>query len=252
MVFEYTEYSQEDEESRGVATSIDLCDNCCNPKDDSAMHPPSKWMWKSFWTAWMASNRITLEQTLCSRLARMGMAQTSASVQLLSQRPASPTRQHDAIHTRHPVDFTTPAPKRFQQTIPHDLQTTHCPSLTILPRTTATIADPIPGPTGPYLFYGSLRDPCMLVEILGLETEPELRPAYMEGFRSKLWGQDPPALVVDEVPGSRVEGAVYEVRTVNDAEKLAAYETRKYTTVSYDIGFLNGWEPARQVGSVFV
>lgn len=108
-----------------------------------------------------------------------------------------------------------------------------------------------PTPTGPYFFYGSLLDPSMLGEILGLQTEPELRPAYIEGFRCRMWGQYP-ALVVDEMPGGRVEGAVYEVWSVGDAEKLAAYETGNYTTVSCEIGFLDGREPARLMGSVFV
>lgn len=111
--------------------------------------------------------------------------------------------------------------------------------------------DKAPAPTGPYFFYGSLLDPGMLVEILSLETEPELRPAYIEGFRCKLWGQYP-ALVVDEMPGSRVEGAVYEVRSGGDAEKLAAYETGNYATVSCDIVFQDGREPGRQNGSAFV
>lgn len=54
------------------------------------------------------------------------------------------------------------------------------------------------------------------------------------------------------MPGGRVEGAVYEVWSVGDAEKLAAYETGNYTTVSCEIGFLDGREPARLMGSVFV
>lgn len=91
----------------------------------------------------------------------------------------------------------------------------------------------------------------MLTEILDLETEPDLRPAYIEGFQCKLWGQYP-ALVVDETSRSRVEGAVYEVRSVGDAEKLAAYETGNYTTVSCEIGYLDGREPGRVMGTVFV
>jgi len=89
----------------------------------------------------------------------------------------------------------------------------------------------------------------MLVEILGLETEPELRPAYLEGFACKLWGQYP-ALV--EVPGSVVEGAVYNVQTVADAQKLADYETRNYTLVARDIRYSDGKSPAQQTGHVFL
>lgn len=91
----------------------------------------------------------------------------------------------------------------------------------------------------------------MLVEILGLETEPELRPAYIEGFASKLWGQYP-ALMMDGAAVHRVEGAVYDVRSVEDAEKLAVYETSNHTTVSCDIRYLDGKDPGKQVGHVFV
>ena len=41
-------------------------------------------------------------------------------------------------------------------------------------------------PTGPYFFYGTLTDPSMVREILGLETEPELRPARLSGYKCKL------------------------------------------------------------------
>lgn len=67
---------------------------------------------------------------------------------------------------------------------------------------------------GPTSIDGSLLDPCMLVESLGLDTEPELRPAHLEGFVCKLWGQYP-ALV--ESPDGVMEGAVYNVQTVGDA-----------------------------------
>lgn len=89
----------------------------------------------------------------------------------------------------------------------------------------------------------------MLVEILGLDTEPELRPAYLEGFTCKLWGQYP-ALV--ESPDSVVEGAVYNVQTVVDAQKLADYETRNYTPVARDIRYSDGSFPTQRAGHVFV
>lgn len=57
----------------------------------------------------------------------------------------------------------------------------------------------------------------MLVRILGLDTEPELRPAYLGGgVVCKLWGQYP-ALV--EEPDSGVEGAVDNVQAVADAHR---------------------------------
>lgn len=89
----------------------------------------------------------------------------------------------------------------------------------------------------------------MLVDILGMDMEPELRPACLEGFACKLWGQYP-ALV--EEPDSVVEGAVYIVQTVADAQKLADYETRNYTPVVRDIRYSDGRSPAQQAGYVFL
>ncbi|KAJ5930266.1 hypothetical protein N7466_005759 [Penicillium verhagenii] len=80
-------------------------------------------------------------------------------------------------------------------------------------------------PTGPYFFYGTLADPSMLREILGLETEPELRPAQLSGYECKLWGQYPALL---DCPDTVVDGAVYDVKTVEHGKKLAAYETQNY------------------------
>lgn len=94
----------------------------------------------------------------------------------------------------------------------------------------------VPAPTGRYFFYGTLSDPALLAEILGLDEEPILRPAYVEGFECKLWGQYP-ALVSSgsgsgsaldsssgsgSNPGSVVEGAAYHVQSVKHAERLAS------------------------------
>ena len=49
-------------------------------------------------------------------------------------------------------------------------------------------------PTGPYFFYGTLTDPSMIRDILELETEPELRPARIVGYKCDLWGQYPALL----------------------------------------------------------
>lgn len=87
----------------------------------------------------------------------------------------------------------------------------------------------------------------MLVEILGLDTEPDLRPVYLEGFRCNLWGQYPDLL--GGVSGGVVEGAVYEERSVEDAEILAEYETRNCSTVSCS---RVGKVPAQQAGHIFL
>lgn len=103
-------------------------------------------------------------------------------------------------------------------------------------------------PTGPYFFYGTLTDPSMIREILGLETEPELRPARLSGYKCKLWGQYPALL---DAPDSVVEGAVYHVQTVEHGERLAAYETKNYKVGPCRIRYTDGKEPADNVGYTF-
>lgn len=83
-------------------------------------------------------------------------------------------------------------------------------------------------PTGPYFLYGTLQDPRMLVEILDLPNEPALRPAKVVGYEKKLWGQYP-ALVPKQ--DGVVHGMVFDVSTVEQGAKLAAYETHNYNAV---------------------
>lgn len=117
-----------------------------------------------------------------------------------------------------------------------------------------------PAPEGIYFFYGSLLDPEMLVEILGLDKSPELRPAYIEGFDSKLWGQYPALIPCsDASPKSDrriIEGAAYRVRSSEDAEKLAKYESRYYMPSPCEIKYVDHDKktrgPIAEKGFVFV
>ncbi|KAJ5664062.1 hypothetical protein N7507_004793 [Penicillium longicatenatum] len=108
--------------------------------------------------------------------------------------------------------------------------------------------DMFDAPTGPYFFYGTLTDPSMVREILGLEFEPELRSARLSGYECKLWGQYPALL---DAPGSVVEGAVYHVETVEHGERLAAYETNNYHADPCRIRYTDGKEPADDIGYTF-
>lgn len=88
----------------------------------------------------------------------------------------------------------------------------------------------------------------MVSEILGLKEEPQLRPAYLLGYKCKLWGQYPALL---DAPGSIVEGAVYHVQTEEDGEKLAAYETNNYHPESCLIRYTDEKEPSEDLGYTF-
>jgi gamma-glutamylcyclotransferase (GGCT)/AIG2-like uncharacterized protein YtfP len=103
---------------------------------------------------------------------------------------------------------------------------------------------------GPYFFYGTLMAPSILAEILGLESSPSLRPAYIMGYERKLWGQYPALL--DGAQGSVVHGAVCHVPAVDDAVKLAKYETRNYQPESCMIHYTDGIEPSTELGYVFL
>ncbi|KAB8235576.1 gamma-glutamylcyclotransferase family protein [Aspergillus alliaceus] len=119
------------------------------------------------------------------------------------------------------------------------------PSQFFQPSTLTPITD---SPTGPYFLYGTLADPFLLSEILGLANEPEYRPAFVKGYKCKLWGQYPALL---EEPESVVEGIVYHVLTKEHGNELAAYETGNYRAEPCRIVYTDGYEPAQDSGYTF-
>ncbi|KAL4912111.1 hypothetical protein BDW62DRAFT_195400 [Aspergillus aurantiobrunneus] len=107
---------------------------------------------------------------------------------------------------------------------------------------------PSTAPTGPYFFYGTLSDPALLRDVLGLESEPQLRPASVMGYKCKLWGQYPALL---DAPGLVVHGAVYHVQTKKHAERLAGYETSNYRADPCRINYTDSNEPREEFGHTF-
>ncbi|KAE8154967.1 hypothetical protein BDV25DRAFT_135306 [Aspergillus avenaceus] len=104
-------------------------------------------------------------------------------------------------------------------------------------------------PAEPYFLYDTLTDPTVLRELLVLKEEPQLRPAYILGYEIKLWGQCPALL---DKRGSIVKGFVYDVRTEEDAAKLAAYETKSYREVPCWIRYMDGEKPVEDLGRTFL
>lgn len=80
----------------------------------------------------------------------------------------------------------------------------------------------------------------MLRDVIGLETEPQLRPATITGYECKLWGQYPALL---DATGNAVHWAVYRVETVKHGERLASYETDDYRADSCRINYTDGKSP---------
>ncbi|CRG82977.1 hypothetical protein PISL3812_00325 [Talaromyces islandicus] len=111
------------------------------------------------------------------------------------------------------------------------------------------ITDLFAAPTGPYFFYGTLSDPSMLRDVLGLQSGPKFRPASILVYECKLWGPYP-ALI--DAPGLSAEGAVYHVQTVEHGERLAAYETDNYQARPCRIHYLDKEEPSQDLGYTFM
>ncbi|KAK2766973.1 hypothetical protein FQN54_006290 [Arachnomyces sp. PD_36] len=108
-----------------------------------------------------------------------------------------------------------------------------------------------PFPTGLYFFYGTLMAPEMLRDILSLKERPVLRPASIAGYECKLWGQYP-ALTEGKPLDKSVAGAVLNVKTEEDAQKLARYETSNYRPQPCSISYTDGKEPATDEGHAFI
>jgi gamma-glutamylcyclotransferase (GGCT)/AIG2-like uncharacterized protein YtfP len=98
-----------------------------------------------------------------------------------------------------------------------------------------------------YFFYGSLMDSQMLEKVLQLGSRPELWPAKIIGYKCMLWGQYPALL--DGDPGEAVYGMAYEVQSLEEKQRLEAYETDHYKNVACLIKLQNRSEV---IGRTFV
>jgi len=89
-----------------------------------------------------------------------------------------------------------------------------------------------------YFFYGTLTNPDILQGVLGLNTEPSLRTARIHGYEIAEWGQY--KALIGSKPGTVVTGHAYLVRSVEEAYKLAYYETNAYALEPCNIHFTDG------------
>jgi hypothetical protein len=102
---------------------------------------------------------------------------------------------------------------------------------------------------GSHFCYGSLTDPALLSETLGLAEMRTLRPAKLVSYSLKLWGQYP--ALVDVAPRAVVEGMVYDVEHEKHAERLAEYETQAYWPTLCLIHVTDSEEPKEVTGMTF-
>ncbi|KAI9373632.1 hypothetical protein BJX61DRAFT_541589 [Aspergillus egyptiacus] len=160
-------------------------------------------------------------------------------------------------HTATSAPPPPPPPPPSSKISPYVLKIKSTPPEAFFPSKKPRPATDLPAPTGPYFFYGTLSDPDMLRDVLSLGSgeTPQLRPARIEGYKVKLWGQYPAILDSGadsdaDSPGSAVHGAVYRVQTVEHAERLARYETDSYCAVPCWVRYCDGEEEGEE-GYVF-
>ncbi|KAK2791165.1 hypothetical protein FQN52_005121 [Onygenales sp. PD_12] len=106
--------------------------------------------------------------------------------------------------------------------------------------------------TGPYFFYSTLKDPSTLATVLDLPRLPRMRPARLADYRVKYWGERP---VLVHEPFHQVEGMVYHVRSEEEAERLAEFQSERFWITRCRIQYLDAMaeegEEEEVVGSVF-
>lgn len=77
-----------------------------------------------------------------------------------------------------------------------------------------------------YFFYGTLMDPPTLGRVLNRSDTPNVHKATIEAYKIKLWGEYP-ALVIG-FPEQTIHGIACKIRSQEEADRLAAYETAMY------------------------
>ncbi|PYH30159.1 gamma-glutamylcyclotransferase family protein [Aspergillus neoniger CBS 115656] len=154
--------------------------------------------------------------------------------------------QNKIPHTQEPAKPPLPPPPP-----PEPFLTRKPPPTPLLPLTRDN--KPLhPPPTFPiyYFFYGTLTSPAQVARILDLPEEPRLRKAEVTGYAIAKWG-DYPALIKGN-EGQVVSGSAYLVKSEEEAQKLARYETNAYEVVDCLIFFKDGEQPDEASGKVFV
>lgn len=89
-----------------------------------------------------------------------------------------------------------------------------------------------------YFFYGSLMVPSTLGKVLERPDTPEVHKATIEAHRIKFWGEHP-ALVIG-FPEQTIHGVACKIKSEEEADRLAEYETAMYGADGCVIRFEDG------------
>ena len=84
---------------------------------------------------------------------------------------------------------------------------------------------------GYFFFYGTPMDSSTLARVLQLPEPPQMRPARVIGYTTKLWGKYP--VLVKGKPFQPVDGLAYKIRLREDWDRLLAYHSDHY-----DLGYI--------------
>ncbi|KAK7965889.1 poly polymerase [Apiospora aurea] len=101
-----------------------------------------------------------------------------------------------------------------------------------------------------YFFYGTLKNPRVLVDVLGTGQAPLLRPAKIIDYTLANWG-DYKGLI-DGSPGEEVLGLACEITSAEHEHKIAYYETNAYCLAPCLIDFADCKEPKQVSGNTFM
>lgn len=99
-----------------------------------------------------------------------------------------------------------------------------------------------------YFFYGTLMDPPLLQELLGLPYLPTLEPATIRGPRTAMWDDYPAAIPQQFVEPEDIDETVKGMAFFLPKEysytdyRLGAYETDHYKIYPAPITLQKGWQ----------
>ena len=101
-------------------------------------------------------------------------------------------------------------------------------------------------------FYGTLKIPHVLKEVLDLSEQPTLRDAIIHGYTIKMWGPYP-ALVKADASETTVRGKAWILDEEDHLKRLEQYETENYRLVKIDIDIVTEDAPTRTIsGYTFI
>ncbi|KAJ5443736.1 uncharacterized protein N7458_007608 [Penicillium daleae] len=141
---------------------------------------------------------------------------------------------------RRPIPPPSRMVRKFLEYKASEDPTLYFPSQARSPRSSETDWPQTPFSEGYFFFYGTLMDSSTLAKVLQLSEPPQMRPARVIGYTTKLWGKY--AALVSGKPFQPIDGLAYEIRLREEWDRLRAYHSDHYDLVPILIDFLDTGE----------